>query len=287
MPWMSELELIHRGKVRDVYAYGSDLLLVASDRLSAFDVILPDPIPGKGINLTQMSRYWFEALHVSIPSHVLSFEVPVGLEKPEWKGRITHCRRTKPMAIECVVRGYLAGSGWNNYQKTGKVQGFALPVGMKESERLPEALFTPSTKAQEGHDEPLTEEGARQLVGDAMYELLKERSLRIYRWAHEHALERGIIIADTKFEFGMVGEEVLLIDELLTPDSSRFWPTENYGPGRGQASFDKQYVRDYLLGLKDWNRQPPGPVLPADIIRGTQAKYLEAYEKITGKKLDW
>jgi phosphoribosylaminoimidazole-succinocarboxamide synthase len=282
---MPELELIHRGKVREVYSYGSDLLLVASDRISAFDVILPDPIPGKGTTLTQMSRYWFEALPQSIPHHVISFEVPAGLDKPEWKGRITHCRRTKPMIIECVVRGYLAGSGWNDYRKTGKVQGFDLPSGLRESDRLPEALFTPSTKAQEGHDEPLTEIQARQVVGDSTYEVLKERSLQIYRWAHEHALKRGIIIADTKFEFGAVGDEVLLIDELLTPDSSRFWPAEAYEPGRGQTSFDKQYVRDYLLGLKDWNRQPPGPPLPPEIIRGTQAKYLEAYEKITGQKL--
>jgi phosphoribosylaminoimidazole-succinocarboxamide synthase len=287
IPVMTELQLIHRGKVRDVYTYGQDLLLVASDRLSAFDVILPDLIPGKGVTLTQMSRYWFEALPKSIPNHVISFAVPADLNKPEWEGRVTRCRRTQPMMIECVVRGYLAGSAWIDYQKSGCVQGFVLPKGLRESERLPEPLFTPSTKAQEGHDEPLTEPQARSLVGDANYELLRGHSLHIYRWAHEHALKNGIIIADTKFEFGQVAQEVFLIDELLTPDSSRFWPAQHYEPGRGQASFDKQYVRDYLLGLKDWNRQPPGPSLPKEIILGTQAKYAEAYEKITGMKISW
>ncbi|NJK92816.1 MAG: phosphoribosylaminoimidazolesuccinocarboxamide synthase [Blastochloris sp.] len=286
---MAEPRLIHSGKVRDVYAYGEELLLVASDRLSAFDVILPDLIPGKGIALTQMSRYWFEALSDEMAHHVISFELTDELKetKPEWKGRTTRCRRSEPMPMECVVRGYLAGSGWKDYEQSGSVQGHALPLGMKESDRLPEPLFTPSTKAKEGHDEPLTEEQARRLVGDRDYELLRDRSLWIYRWAHERARERGIIIADTKFEFGRCGAEILLIDELLTPDSSRFWPLDDYEPGRAQASYDKQYVRDYLLGLKDWNRQPPGPSLSAELIAGTQARYGEAYERITGGRVWW
>ncbi|MDZ4787746.1 MAG: phosphoribosylaminoimidazolesuccinocarboxamide synthase [Blastochloris sp.] len=282
---MSDVTLVHSGKVRDVYAYGKDLLLVASDRISAFDVILPDLIPQKGITLTQISRYWFSELPETIQSHVISFEVPEDLNKPEWCGRITHCHRTLPMTIECVVRGYLTGSAWKEYQQTGCVQGFNLPKGLRESEQLPQPLFTPSTKAQEGHDEPLTENEARDVVGDDAYELLREQSLTIYAWAHKHALERGIIIADTKFEFGRLGDDLILIDELLTPDSSRFWPASDYAVGRAQASFDKQYVRDYLLGLTDWNRQAPGPSLPQEIIEGTQAKYLEAYERVTGEKL--
>jgi phosphoribosylaminoimidazole-succinocarboxamide synthase len=284
---MPEPVLIHSGKVRDVYAYGEELLLIASDRISAFDVIMPDPIPGKGITLTQMSRYWFEALPSSIPHHALSFIAPAELAREDWQGRCTRCRKTRPMTIECVVRGYLAGSGWNDYQKTGSLQGFKLPPGMQEAERLPQPLFTPSTKAQEGHDEPLTEAQARQVVGDQVYEVLRSRSLEIYQWAHQHALKQGIIIADTKFEFGAIGDEIILIDELLTPDSSRFWPAEAYQPGKNQPSFDKQFVRDYLLTLKDWNRQAPGPALPSEILSGTRQKYLEAYEKITGQAASW
>lgn len=277
-----ELELIHRGKVREVYAYQGEILLVASDRISAFDVILPDPIPQKGAILTALSQYWFERLPAKIPSHVISFQVPSGLDQPSWAGRVTRCRRTQPMPIECVVRGYLAGSGWKDYLRTGCVQGYELPTGMAESERLPQPLFTPSTKAQEGHDMPLTESQARAMVGDLTYEVLRDRSLEIYAWAHAHALEKGIIIADTKFEFGQVGDEILLIDELLTPDSSRFWPLAQYEGGRGQASFDKQFVRDYLLSLPDWNQQEPGPRLPESIITGTKNKYVEAYECLTG-----
>lgn len=284
---MPEPELIHRGKVREVYAWKDQLLLVASDRISAFDVILPDPIPEKGIALTQMSKYWFDRLPEDIVHHVISFDVPEGIDRPEWKGRITCCRRTQPMPIECVVRGYLAGSGWNDYKKTGKLQGFDLPAGMKESDKLPQPLFTPSTKAQEGHDEPLTEAQAREIVGDATYELLRDRSIRIYQWAHDQALKEGIIIADTKFEFGSCDDGVLLIDEILTPDSSRFWPQDLYQPGQGQPSFDKQYVRDYLLSLKDWDRQPPGPTLPPEVIAETRRKYLEAYERITGSPLQF
>ncbi|MDR0534412.1 MAG: phosphoribosylaminoimidazolesuccinocarboxamide synthase [Verrucomicrobiales bacterium] len=285
---MSDPVLLHQGKVRDVYSYGGQLLLVATDRISAFDVILPNPIPGKGVALTQLSRFWFEQLPEHVPSHVISFDVPSGINHPEWKNRITVCKRAKTVPMECVVRGYLAGSGWNDYQKTGKVQGIDLPAGLQESSRLPEPIFTPSTKAAAGHDEPLTPSQAVELVGETLYNKLRELSLGIYCWAHEFALQRGIIIADTKFEFGHdANGELILIDEILTPDSSRFWPAANYQPGKGQPSFDKQFVRDYLLGLKDWNKQPPGPELPASIIKGTQDKYFEVYARLTGKDLEF
>jgi phosphoribosylaminoimidazole-succinocarboxamide synthase len=283
---MSEPTLLHQGKVRDVYAYDGKLLLIATDRISAFDVILPNPIPDKGVALTQLSRFWFEQLPKNIPSHALSFDVPQGLVRPEWQGRITVCQRARTVPMECVVRGYLAGSGWNDYQRTGTVQGLPLAPGLQESERLPEPIFTPTTKAAAGHDQPLTEPAAIELVGDRLYAQLKELSLLIYGWAHEFARQRGIIIADTKFEFGHGADgELMLIDELLTPDSSRFWPAALYEPGRGQPSFDKQFVRDYLSGLKDWDRQPPGPALPEAIIQGTRDKYLEAYALLTGKNL--
>jgi phosphoribosylaminoimidazole-succinocarboxamide synthase len=284
---MPEPILLHQGKVRDVYAYGDQLLLVATDRISAFDVVLPNPIPGKGVALTQLSRFWFEQLPQQIPSHVVSFEVPEGLDRPEWRNRVTVCRRARPVPMECVVRGYLSGSGWNDYKKTGMVQGLGLPAGLQESSRLPEPIFTPTTKAAAGHDEPLTAGQAVELVGEKLYAQLKELSLGIYCWAHEFALQRGIIIADTKFEFGRFGDGIILIDEILTPDSSRFWPAANYEPGKGQPSFDKQFVRDYLLGLEDWNRQPPGPELPPNIIKGTQDKYCEVYARLTGKDLEF
>jgi phosphoribosylaminoimidazole-succinocarboxamide synthase len=282
---MPEPILLHQGKVRDVYANGEQLLLIATDRISAFDVILPDLIPGKGVALTQLARFWFEQLPQEIPSHVLSFEVPEGINHPEWKDRITVCKRAKTIPLECVVRGYLAGSGWNDYQKTGMVQGHQLPTGLLESSRLPDPIFTPSTKAAAGHDEPLTATQAIDLVGEQLYRQLQDLSIGIYCWAHEFALQRGIIIADTKFEFGWFEGGIILIDEILTPDSSRFWPVDSYQPGKSQPSFDKQFVRDYLLSLKDWDRQPPGPKLPADIIQGTQDKYAEVYTRLTGKKL--
>lgn len=278
-------QLIHQGKVRDVYAWGDDLLLVASDRISAFDVILPDPIPGKGVSLTQMARFWFEKLSPICDHHVVSFDLPHELDRPEWKNRTTWCRRAETVALECVVRGYLSGSGWKDYQKTGCVQGFRLPPGLKESGRLPEPIFTPTTKANAGHDQPLTEAEARALVGDGLYERLRDLSLRIYQFGHDFARERGIIIADTKFEFGWVDEELSLIDEVLTPDSSRFWPVESYAPGGPQASYDKQFVRDYLLTLKDWDQQPPGPDLPSSVVEGTRTRYAQAYEKLTGNSL--
>lgn len=278
-------EFLHQGKVRDIYAWGNDLLLVASDRISAFDVVLPTAIPGKGVALTQLSKFWFSKFDGEIIHHVISFDLPKGLKKPEWKNRVTHCKKARVIPMECVVRGYLAGSGWNDYKKTGTVQGRELPKGLKQCEKLPEPMFTPTTKAASGHDEPLTPKSGRELIGVDLYEELKEKSLRIYKFAHDYAALKGIIIADTKFEFGMVDGRVTLIDELLTPDSSRFWPMDHYEPGKDQPSFDKQYVRNYLLGLKDWNKQPPGPKLPKEIVQGTQEKYREAYEKLTGEKL--
>ncbi|GAB4245032.1 MAG: phosphoribosylaminoimidazolesuccinocarboxamide synthase [Candidatus Methylacidiphilales bacterium] len=274
--------LLHQGKVRGVYAWGSDLLLVASDRISAFDVILPDPIPGKGIALTQISRFWFERLPPDLPHHVIAFDLPPGLDRPDWEGRTTWCRRAQPFPLECIVRGYLAGSAWAEYQRTGSVQGIPLPSGLRESEQLPKPIFTPTTKAAAGHDQPLTETQARALVGDDAFDQLRSLSLRLYTDGAAYAASRGIIIADTKFEFGRINHDIILIDELLTPDSSRFWPLDGYQPGRSQPSYDKQFVRDYLLSLKDWNRQPPGPRLPADIIRGTQERYEAARRLLTG-----
>jgi len=283
---MAAPELIHQGKVRDVYRWEGNILLVASDRISAFDVVLPTPIPGKGVVLTQLSRYWFDRFASITPHHVLGFDLPAGTMRAEWTGRLTVCRPATTVPMECVVRGYLAGSGWNDYRRTGAVQGHHLPEGLLESSRLPEPLFTPSTKASEGHDEPLTEAEARRHVGDGLYEELRRCSLTLYREAHAAALARGVLIADTKFEFGQTPEGgLILIDECLTPDSSRFWPADSYAPGGPQPSFDKQFVRDYLIGLKDWNRQPPGPELPEEIVQGTRSKYLEAYERITGHPL--
>lgn len=280
---MSAPELVHQGKVRDVYRWEDRILLVASDRISAFDVVLPTPIPGKGAVLTALSRFWFDTFADSVPHHAIGYTLPGGVMRPEWEGRLTVCRAATTVPMECVVRGYLAGSGWNDYRATGRVQGIPLPAGLAESARLPEPVFTPSTKASVGHDEPLTEADARRHVGDALYEELRTRSLALYQRAHAHALARGVLIADTKFEFGRTPEgEILLIDECLTPDSSRFWPADGYTPGRAQPSFDKQYVRDYLLGLKDWNRQPPGPELPPEVVEGTRRKYQEALDRLTG-----
>lgn len=284
---MAEPVRIHQGKVRDVYEWNDSLLLVATDRISAFDVILPNQIPQKGIALTQLSRYWFEHLPSHIRHHVISFDLPEELERPEWNSRTTWCKKADVIPMECVVRGYLAGSGWEAYQQTGIIQGHQLPAGLKESDRLPEPLFTPTTKAAEGHDEPLTESEAIDCVGAELYSSLKSRSLEIYHWAHEFALSKGLIIADTKFEFGMIDGEICLVDECLTSDSSRYWPAEDYTPGRSQRAFDKQFVRDYLKSLPDWNRQPPGPELPDDIVHRTRDRYIEAYTLITGKPFAW
>jgi phosphoribosylaminoimidazole-succinocarboxamide synthase len=282
-----EVPLASRGKVRDLYDLGDRLLIVATDRLSAFDVVLPTPIPDKGRVLTQLSLFWFEKLREVVPHHVLSAtEFPKNLAPyaAQLAGRAMVVRRTKPVPIECVVRGYLSGSGWKDYRATGKVCGIALPPGLQESARLPEPIFTPSTKATQGHDENITFKDAAALAGKRLAEQLREVSLELYRRATAYAEPRGIILADTKFEFGQIGKELIWIDEALTPDSSRFWPAEGYAPGRAQPSFDKQYIRDYLERI-GWSKQPPGPELPADVVAATREKYREAYRLLTGRKL--
>ncbi len=282
------MKLRGRGKVRDIYEVGDKLLIVATDRLSAFDVVLPTPIPDKGKVLTQLSLYWFEKLAGLVPNHIISAKDFGGELAPYAEalaGRAMLVRKTEPAPIECVVRGYISGSGWKDYQKTGAICGIQLPAGMRESDRLPEPIFTPSTKATTGHDENISFEQTVETVGRPLAEKLRDTSLAIYRSAVEHAAGRGIIIADTKFEFGMIGDELIWIDEALTPDSSRFWPADEYVPGRTQPSFDKQYVRDYLEKI-GWNKQAPGPALPADVVAATRGKYREAYQRITGHELD-
>ncbi len=272
------------GKVRDLYAWQDELWLVASDRLSAFDVVLRDPIPGKGQILTQLSRFWFEKTAALCPNHVLGWDPPPGVQWPvQWVGRTLRCRRARVIPLECVARGYLAGSGWKEYRDHGTVGGFVLPPRLSESDKLPTPIFTPATKAESGHDENLTEAQARAHVGDSLYDQLRDVTLRLYQFAADYAAERGILIADTKFEFGWAEDDpyqLLLIDEIFTPDSSRFWPADRYQPGGPQPSFDKQYVRDYLETL-DWNKEPPGPRLPAEVIAGTQQKYQEALDRLT------
>jgi phosphoribosylaminoimidazole-succinocarboxamide synthase len=281
------LKLLSRGKVRDLYEVEDELLLVATDRLSAFDVVLPTPIPDKGRVLTQLSLFWFKMLGDVIPNHVLSATDFPGLAEAyhqQLNGRSMLCRKTRPLPIECVVRGYLAGSGWKDYKATGKVCGVALPPGLRESDRLPVPIFTPSTKASAGHDENISFDEVVARVGGDRAEELRSISLQIYRRAAAYAEPRGILIADTKFEFGLVGDELIWIDEALTPDSSRFWPARGYQPGHSQPSFDKQYVRDYLESV-GWNKQPPGPQLPAEVVDRTRAKYREAYRLLAGAEL--
>jgi phosphoribosylaminoimidazole-succinocarboxamide synthase len=282
------LKLRGRGKVRDIYELGDKLLIVATDRLSAFDVVLPTPIPDKGKVLTQISLFWFETLANIVPNHVLSGTDFAGSLAPyaaSLHGRAMVVRKTEPLPVECVVRGYISGSGWKDYQKTGAICGISLPKGLRESDQLPEPIFTPSTKAATGHDENISFEETVAQIGRPLAEKIRDRSLDIYRQASDRAAKRGIIIADTKFEFGLIGDELIWIDEALTPDSSRFWPADQYAPGKAQPSFDKQFVRDYLERI-GWNKQPPGPELPADVVKATQAKYREAYEKVTGGPLD-
>ena len=282
------LVLLGRGKVRDIYDLGDRLLIVATDRLSAFDVVLPTPIPDKGRVLTQLSLFWFKKLWDVVPNHVISgneFPKELAPYREALRGRAMLVRRTNPIPIECVVRGYLAGSGWKEYQATGQVCGVTLPAGLRESDRLPEPIFTPATKAASGHDIniPFAEMAAQ--VGKPLAERLEALSLEIYRRAAEYAAERGILIADTKFEFGLAGNELVWIDEALTPDSSRFWPADQYAPGRPQPSFDKQFVRDYLERT-GWSKKPPAPELPPDVVAATRAKYREAYERLVGHALD-
>ena len=276
---------VRRGKVRDVYDLGDRLLLVSTDRLSAFDWVLPTGIPDKGRVLTQISAFWFDRLRV--PNHLITTDVdkmdlPPQIDRRILVGRTTLCRKTEVVPIECVVRGYLAGSGWSEYGKSGTVCGIALPTGLVESARLDEPIFTPSTKAAAGHDENISFERMVEIVGRDLAEELRKRTIDIFKRGSAYALERGIIIADTKFEFGRVGGELILIDEALTPDSSRFWPAKQYAPGRGQPSFDKQFVRDWLSATT-WDKNSPPPSLPDDIVAKTREKYVEAYERLTGK----
>jgi phosphoribosylaminoimidazole-succinocarboxamide synthase len=282
------LKLLARGKVRDIYDLGDRLLIVATDRLSAFDVVLPTPIPDKGRVLTQLSLFWFDKLSEVVPHHVIEARNFTGELAPyasDLAGRAMLVRRTDPFPIECVVRGYISGSGWKDYQKNGAICGIPLPAGLRESDKLPEPIFTPSTKATTGHDDNISFEEAAARVGRPLAERLRDTSLTLYERAAEHAAVRGIIIADTKFEFGMRGKELIWIDEALTPDSSRFWPADQYAPGEAQPSFDKQYVRDYLERI-GWNKQPPAPALPPDVVSDTQQKYRDAYQRITGHALD-
>jgi len=276
-----------RGKVRDIYDLGDQLLIVATDRLSAFDVILPTPIPDKGRVLTQLSLFWFDRLKDFIPHHVISateFPAPFDKFREELEGRSMLVRKTRPLPIECVVRGYVSGSGWKDYQVTGKICGITLPSGLRESDRLPEPIFTPATKAVSGHDENISFGQAEKMIGKDVAERVRAVSLELYRRAAAHAEPRGIIVADTKFEFGLLNDELIWIDEALTPDSSRFWPAAHYSPGGPQASFDKQFVRDYLERMR-WPKTPPGPELPREVVEATREKYREAYRILTGREL--
>jgi phosphoribosylaminoimidazole-succinocarboxamide synthase len=282
------LSPVARGKVRDIYDAGDKLLIVATDRLSAFDVILPTPIPDKGRVLTRLSLFWFDLLRDVIPNHVLSateFPAPFDTYRDELAGRSMLVRKTEPLPIECVVRGYVSGSGWKDYRATGKICDIALPAGLQESDRLPEPIFTPATKAATGHDENISFERAASLIGGERARQVRDVSLEIYRRAAAYAEPRGILLADTKFEFGLLRNELIWIDEALTPDSSRFWPAASYKPGGPQPSFDKQFVRDYLESIR-WPKTPPGPELPSDVVAATRSKYREAYHILTGRELD-
>jgi phosphoribosylaminoimidazole-succinocarboxamide synthase len=283
------LRLYKRGKVRDVYETDDKLLIVSTDRISCFDVVLPCAIPYKGEVLTQLSCFWFDFIKGIIPHHFITADAdkyPQELKKykAQLLGRSMLVLKTKPLAVECVVRGYLSGSGWKEYKEKQSVCGIKLPAGLKESQKLPQALFTPSTKADAGHDINVDQAYVEKLLGKETADRLRSASIAIYQKANDYALSRGIIIADTKFEFGLHNNELILIDEALTPDSSRFWPSEQYKPGQPQPSFDKQFVRDYLETLK-WDKTPPAPGLPEEIIAKTSAKYLQAYKKLTGKGL--
>ena len=301
------LTLQRRGKVRDVYDLGSHLLIVATDRISAFDYILGSGIPDKGKVLTQLSAFWFDHVGDLVPHHVVAVDVdqfPAACRphRDVLRGRSMLVRKTDPLPVECVARGYISGSGWKDYKATGAVCGITLPAGLRESDRLPEALFTPATKAESGHDENISETQAGEIVGHDLVKRLRELTLAIYARGVDHAATCGIVIADTKFEFGLApaspsrqsadgatadglaGSELILIDEVLTPDSSRFWPQDQYEPGKGQASFDKQFVRDYLEEI-GWNKQPPVPTLPSEVVTRTRDKYLEAYRRLTGREL--
>ncbi|MBA3016494.1 MAG: phosphoribosylaminoimidazolesuccinocarboxamide synthase [Proteobacteria bacterium] len=285
-----ELTLVHRGKVRDLYDLGDCLLMVATDRISAFDVVMNDPIPSKGAVLTKLSLFWFDYLKDIVPNHLLTADVNqypaiCAPYREQLAGRSMVVRKAKPLTVECIVRGYISGSFWKAYKRNPVVCGFSLPTGLQESEKFPQTLFTPSTKAELGaHDENISIEQMREIIGVAETDKIADISVRLYEKAADYARQRGIIIADTKFELGWCDGELILIDEVLTPDSSRFWPVDDYAIGRGQASFDKQFLRDYLLSL-DWPQSPPPPPLPEEIVAKTRARYIEALERITGASL--
>lgn len=287
---MSSLPLpVKSGKVRDIYDAGDAFVLVATDRISAFDCILPTLIPDKGRVLTQLSNYWFNQTHRIVPNHILNvnlrdFPAPFN-SVPDWDGRAVLVKKAQVLPVECVVRGYLAGSGWKEYQKSGSVCGIALPPGLRESDKLPEPIFTPTTKAEAGHDEPISFEQAAQVLGGAHAGAVRSLSLDLYIFASRLAAERGVILADTKFEFGLIDGRVHIVDEMLTPDSSRFWDAEDYEPGRAQRSWDKQFVREHLEEI-GWDKQPPAPALSPIIVHHTRRKYLEAFEKITGQPFE-
>ena len=274
------MELLHSGKVRDVYLDGDDLILVASDRVSVYDIVLPTPIPGKGAVLTQLSLWWFGQLADVVPNHVIGTDVPA-----EWAGRAIRCRRLEMAQVECVARGYLTGSGLKDYEKTGSVSGVALPPGLVDGSKLAEPIFTPTTKAAVGHDEPISFDEVISRLGVDKAGQLRDLTLEIYQRGAELAAERGIIVADTKVEFGWAPDGTLILaDEVLTPDSSRFWPADEWEPGRPQRSYDKQYVRDWATST-GWDKQPPAPEIPAEVVAATQARYLDAYTHITGLTL--
>jgi len=278
---------VWRGKVRDVYDLGDRLLIVATDRISAYDVVMPTGIPDKGRILTGLSFFWFDFLSDLTPNHLITADVnamgpEAQAQADALEGRSMLCRKADVFPVECVVRGYLAGSGWREYQAQGTVCGIELPEGLKQCDRLPEPIFTPATKAESGHDENISFERAKEIIGDDAATTLRDRSIAVYEMAANYACERGIIVSDTKFEWGDADGEIILIDEVLTPDSSRFWPADTYQPGHDQPSFDKQFLRNYLDTL-DWDKTPPGPDLPDDIVVRTRAKYVEAYERLTGK----
>ena len=291
-PNLKDITLLKKGKVRNIYDLGDELLFVTTDRISAFDVIMPNGIPSKGRVLNMLSVFWFEFTKDIIENHMITADpdemVSATRELLPYKemlaGRSMLVKKAEPIMTECVVRGYISGSAWKDYKKTGMVCGIKLPEGLKESQKLAEPIFTPSTKADEGHDLNISEEETKQIVGEDVFDFLKEKSLAIYKKASEYAESKGVIIADTKFEFGKIGDNIILMDEALTPDSSRFWPKNDYKPGRTQESFDKQFVRDYLETL-NWDKTPPGPELPEDIILKTSEKYKEAYKILTGKEL--
>ncbi len=272
---------LRSGKVRDLYQYHDEIWLVASDRISAFDVILPTPIPDKGVILTQLSRHWFEITKGLCPNHIIGYDIPADVKIPELKGRLMRARKVEIIPFECVARGYLTGSALKEYKEKGTVGGHPMPAGLVESSQLPTPVFTPATKAEEGHDVNLTPAEAQEKMGEELYGRLKKLTLDLYTFAAAYARARGILIADTKFEFGWENGQIVIADEMLTPDSSRFWPAARYQPGKSQPSFDKQFVRDYLEGL-DWNQQSPGPELPPQIVERTRAKYEEALKRLSG-----